>query len=316
MFEDMNGELVMEAGRTPEVTRGGAVVELGQAPQRVVPAGEAPHEPSEVLIEPESGWVLVDWGELVAYRDMFWFLTLRSVRVRYAQSSLGIGWAIVQPLISMIVFTIIFGRMVGVESDGVPYALFSFAALVPWTYFANALTDATSSLITNANMISKVYFPRLVLPLSAVAAKLVDLVIAMAMLAILMAFHGFVPGPAVLALPLLVALMVTASAGLGLWLTATAVQYRDVSYAMSFIVQVLMYVSPVVYPTSLVPERFRLLYALNPMVGVIEGFRSALLGTTPLPWGLIAVSSLSAMILLGSGMLYFRRMERYFADVA
>jgi lipopolysaccharide transport system permease protein len=277
--------------------------------------GDADELP-ETVIESLSGWALVDWRELAAYRDMFRFLTLRSIRVRYAQSSLGIGWAVVQPLVSMVIFTIIFGRMVGIDSDGVPYALFSFVALVPWTYFANALSDATASLITNANMLSKVYFPRLILPLSAVASKLVDFAIAMGMLAILMTVHRQAPGPGIVALPLLILLMVTAATGLGLWLTATAVQYRDVSYAMSFIVQVLMYVSPVVYSVDLVPERFRLLYALNPMVGVIEGFRAALLGTTPMPWGLIAIGALSAAALLLSGMLYFRRMEQYFADVA
>lgn len=299
----MSGDLVLDAEATP-------------VDQHVARSREDAIELPETIIEPPSGWTFVNWRELVAYRDMFWFLTLRSVRVRYAQSSLGIGWAIIQPLVSMVIFTVIFGKMVGVDSDGVPYALFSFVALVPWTYFANALTDATASLIANANMLSKVYFPRLILPLSAVASKLVDFGIAMGMLAILMAVHRHVPGIGIVALPLLVLLMVAAAAGLGLWLTATAVQYRDISYAMSFIVQVLMYVSPVVYPASLVPERFRLLYALNPMVGVIEGFRSTLLDTTPMPWGLIGVSALSAAVVLFSGMLYFRRMERYFADVA
>ena len=280
------------------------------------PPGDADDDLPEVVIEAESGWMPIDWRELREYRDLFRFLTLRSIKVRYAQSSLGIGWAVIQPLVSMVLFTVIFGRMVGVRSDGAPYALFSFAALVPWTYFSNSLSEATSSLIKNANMLSKIYFPRLILPLSAVASKLVDFAIAMLMLAALMAYFGVLPGPGVVVLPALVLLMVLASAGLGMWLTATAVQYRDVSYAMSFIVQVLMYVSPVVYPASLVPDRFRPLYALNPMVGVIEGFRSALLGTNPMPWGLIAVGTLSALALALTGTLYFRRMERYFADVA
>ncbi len=290
-----------------------------------VPPADGLDPDYEVVIEPRTGWRLVDWKELVEYRDLFRFLVWRGIKVQYAQSTLGIGWAIIQPLFSMIVFTIVFGKLAGVESDGVPYAVFSFAALVPWTYFSNALTEGTNSLVSNTNMLSKVYFPRMLLPLSAVAAKLVDFCIALTILAGLMVYYGIVPNAGLLMFPFLVALMVVTAAGLGMWLTALAIQYRDIKFAMHFIVQILMYCAPVVYPASLIPETWshggyvyypRLYYAANPMVGVIEGFRSALLGTNPMPWSLLAVGSLSATIIAVTGCLYFRKKERLFADVA
>ena len=269
-----------------------------------------------VVIERRSGLQLFDWKELVAYRDLFRFLIWRQIKVRYAQSAIGIGWAIIQPLFSMIVFTIVFGRLAQVESDGAPYALFSLAALLPWTYFSNAITDGVSSLVSEANMLRKIYFPRLLLPLSAVAAKLVDFGIAAVMMALLMLFYRQLPSAGILAMPLLILLMVVTASGVSIWLTALAVQYRDVKHAMGFMVQLGMYASPIVYPTSLIPERYQLLYALNPMVGVVEGFRSALLGTQPMPWSLIAVGALSATVMLLTGLLFFRRKETIFADVA
>jgi len=228
---------------------------------------------------------------------------------------IGIGWAVVQPVFSMVVFTVVFGKLADVDSDGAPYALFSFAALVPWTFFSNAVTEGAGSLVASTHLLTKVYFPRLILPLAAVAAKLLDFGIAFVVLLVLMALYGCVPTAGVAVLPLLVLLMVVSATGLGLWLTALAVQYRDVKYALGFVVQLLMYAAPVVYPTSLVPGRYRLLYALNPMVGVIEGFRSALLGTIPMPWSWIAVGGVTALAFLVSGALYFRRRERVFADV-
>lgn len=279
----------------------------------------------ELVIRPRTGWQLVDWKEFYEYRDLFRFLIWRSIKVQYAQSTLGIGWAVIQPLFSMIVFTIVFGKLAGVESDGVPYAVFSFAALVPWTYFANALTEGTNSLVGNTNMLSKVYFPRMMLPLSAVFAKLVDFGISFIILAALMIYYGSVPTLGALLLPFLIGLMILTAAGIGMWLTALAVQYRDIKFAMNFVVQLLMYCTPVVYPASLIPWTYqiggytvypRLLYALNPMVGVIEGFRSALLGTTPMPLVLIGVGTLSATLLAVSGCLFFRKKERLFADVA
>lgn len=280
------------------------------------PINESLAAPVITLIEPRSGWRLVDWQELFAYRDLFYFLVWRSVKARYSQSALGIGWAIIQPLFSMLVFTVVFGSLAGISSDGAPYAVFSFAALVPWTYFANALTDSTGSLVSNTNLLSKVYFPRLILPLTAVIAKLVDFFIAMAILAVLLVWYQVTPTLGVLALPLLIALMMITAGGMGMWLTSLAVQYRDVSYAIGFATQLFMYASPVVYPTSLIPERYRLWYALNPMVGVIEGFRSALLGTHPMPWDLIGMGIAPALLLALTGMMYFRSKERLFADVA
>ena len=231
----------------------------------------------------------MDWKELHEFRDLFRFLVWRSIKVRYAQSAIGVGWAIIQPVFSMLVFTIVFGNLAQIDSEGVPYAIFSFTALVPWTYFSNALTVGTNSLLQNAGMISKVYFPRLILPISAVVAKLVDFSIAMLLLAALMTWFGVVPTQGLLVLPLLILLMMISAAGLGMWLTALAIQYRDVKHAMTFVVQLLMYACPVVYATSLIPEQYQLFYAINPMVGVIEGFRAALLGTraTPAPQGFL-----------------------------
>jgi lipopolysaccharide transport system permease protein len=216
----------------------------------------------------------------------------------------------------MIVFSIVFGRLAHVQSDGVPYAPFAFAALVPWTYFSNAVSEGAASLVGNANMISKIYFPRLILPLSLVAARLVDFAIALVILVVVMAWYRIAPRPTVVILPLLVLLMMLTAAGLGLWLTALAVQYRDVNYAITFGMQLLMYAAPVVYPATLVPEHLQALYALNPMVGVIEGFRATLLGTRDVPWHFIGLGSASALAIAVSGAFYFARKERVFADVA
>jgi lipopolysaccharide transport system permease protein len=268
------------------------------------------------VIRPRSGWKIIDLHELGAYRDLYFFLVWRSVKVRYAQSVLGIGWAVIQPLFQMVVFTVVFGRLAGVKSDGVPYPVFSFAALLPWTYFSSSLSEATDSLVANASILSKVYFPRLILPMAAVLAKLVDFAIASLVLGGLMVWYGTPPNLGILIVPVLVLVMMATAAGAGMWLTALAIQYRDVKYAMSFLVQLLMYAAPVVYPASLVPERYRLVYALNPIVGVIEGFRSGLLGTREMPWDMIGVGAGMALVLLMTGALYFTRKERLFADVA
>jgi len=270
----------------------------------------------KTIIEAETGWHLIDWRELWHYRDLFLFLVWRDVKTRYAQSVLGIGWAIVQPLFSMMVFTIVFGNLAKVSSDGVPYAIFSFTALVPWTYFASSLANSSSSLVSASSMISKVYFPRLVIPLVPVLAKLVDFGIALLILFGLMFYFGFSPTAWALFLPLLVLLMMLTASGMGMWLTALAIQYRDINYAMSFFVQLLMYAAPVVYPASSVPKEFRLLYSLFPMTGVIEGFRSILLDTNPMPWDLLAGGTSVAVLLFVTGAMYFKRMERVFADVA
>ncbi len=281
----------------------------------VVVTDFASSAPELTVIEASSGWRLIDWRELWRYRDLFYFLVWRNVKVRYAQSILGIGWAVIRPVFSMIVFSIVFGRLAKVASDGVPYAIFSYAALVPWTYFSSALTGASGSLVGASGMISKVYFPRLIIPLTTVLSNLVDFAIALLILFGLMIWFGMRPTIWALLLPLLVLLMMLTATGLGMWLTALAIQYRDVKYGLSFAVQLLMYAAPVVYPASSIPQQYRLLYGLNPMAGVIEGFRSALLGTNPMPWDLLLPGTIVAIIVFIGGALYFRRMERIFADV-
>jgi lipopolysaccharide transport system permease protein len=269
-----------------------------------------------VILRPRTGWQLIDFRELIQYRDLFYFLVWRDIKVRYAQSVLGIGWAIIQPVFSMIIFTIIFGRLANIGSDGVPYAIFSFTALVPWAYFSNAMTDSSSSLITSAEMLKKIYFPRIMIPLTAILAKLVDFTIAFILLLLLMPFFGITPTWQAIFIPLLIVLMTLSAAGIGMWLTALAIQFRDVRYGLNFAVQLLMYASPVVYSVTLIPENLRIFYALNPLVGVIEGFRSALLGTNPMPWDYIGIGAVVAVLLFVSGAFYFRRMEKVFADVA
>ena len=281
-------------------------------PQTETPQTETP----QTIIEPQKGWRLIDVQELWQYKDLLWFLVWRDVKSRYAQSILGIGWAIIQPVFNMIVFTVIFGNLARIDSDGVPYAIFNYAAMVPWTYFANSLTEAGGSLVSSSNLLTKVYFPRLIIPLAPVLAKLLDFGIAMLLLFGLMLYFGIAPTIWALALPLLVLLMMLAASGAGMWLTALAIQYRDVKYALTFGVRLLMYAAPVVYSVNLIPDRYRLLYGLNPMAGVIEGFRSALLGTNPMPWDLIGVGAAVAVVLFVTGALYFKRMERVFADVA
>lgn len=269
-----------------------------------------------IVIEPRSGWRGVDWKELLEYRDLLWFMIWRNIKVRYAQSAIGVGWAVIQPLASMVVFTIVFGGLVGVESDGAPYAVFSFVALVPWTYFSNCLTEGTASMVSNAHMISKIYFPRLIMPIAVLGARMVDFFIAFLIMLLLLLWYGIVPNSGVLALPFLVLIMAMSAAGLGLALTALAIQYRDINYGMNFAVQLLMYGAPVVYPASMIKGGWLYLYALNPMVGVIEGFRAALLSSRPMPWAMIIEGAIVSALLFAGGLLYFRRKENVFADVA
>jgi lipopolysaccharide transport system permease protein len=254
-------------------------------------------------------------GELRQYGELFFFLVWRDIKARYAQSVLGIGWAIVQPVMSMLVFTVIFGGLANISSDGIPYPIFSYSALVAWTYFSNALSDSTTSLVTHKAMVEKIYFPRMILPASAVLGRLVDFGIAFVLLIGLMVWYSIVPTIWALGLPLLILMMMATATGLGMWLGALAVQYRDVKHAMSFGIQLLMYAAPVVYPVSYIPDQYRLLYALNPMVGVIEGFRASLLGSTAMPWDLIGVGAVGATVILVGGATYFRRKEHVFADV-
>jgi lipopolysaccharide transport system permease protein len=268
-------------------------------------------------IEPSPAWPSVDLAELWRYRGLFGFLVWRDIKARYAQTVLGPGWAILRPLLTMVIFTVVFGGLVRVPSDGVPYAIFSLSGLVAWNYFSTSFTAASGSLLTNKDLITKVYFPRLVVPFASVIAGLVDMAIAFVVLLGVIAAFGFVPSVwSLVAIPILVLTMMLTVGGIGCWLTALNIQYRDVQHLTPFVIQVWMYASPIVYPLSLVPEAYRPFYLLNPMVGVVEGFRASLLGTTAIPWDAIGISLLVSALLCGSGVLYFRRTEKIFADVA
>ena len=249
------------------------------------------------------------------YRELLYFLTWRDVKVRYKQTALGAAWAIIQPVFMMAVFSLFFGRLAKVPSDGIPYPIFTFCALLPWQLFAHSLTESSNSLVTNERLITKVYFPRLVIPISAVLGGLVDFAIAFVILLGLMAYYGIVPTWAVVTLPGFLLLAIVTALAVGLWLSALNVQYRDVRYTINFLVQFWLFATPVAYPSSIVPERWRALYGLNPMAGVVEGFRWALLGKTQPPGSLLAVSVTVVILLLIGGLYYFRRMEQEFADV-
>lgn len=269
-----------------------------------------------VVIAPAGRWSGLDVRELWNYRGLFFFLVWRDIQIRYAQTVLGAGWAVLQPVLTMLVFTIIFGRFANIPSDGAPYAVFSLAALVPWTYFSTALSGASNSLVSNTNLITKVYFPRLVIPFTPVLAGLVDFAIALVILLLVMFGFGLaVPAASALVLPVVLLVMMLTAAGMGCWLAALNLRYRDVKYVTPFLVQVWMYASPIVYPMSLVPERYRSIYALNPMAGAIEGFRAALLRTSAVSWSTIGISLGIGALLFVSGVYYFRRAERVFADV-
>jgi lipopolysaccharide transport system permease protein len=278
-------------------------------------------DPAVVRIRPSRGWRALDLRELWRYRELLWFLAVRDIKLRYKQTVLGATWAIIQPLFTMIVFSVFFGKLGGIPSDGVPYPLFSLCALLPWQLFAYALTQSSNSVVSEQRLISKVYFPRLIVPLSSVLSGLVDFAIAFGLLLAMMGYYAVVgvyhgsPGWGLLALPLLVLFAVAAALAVGLWLATLNVQYRDFRYTIPFLTQFWMFASPVAYPSSLVPEQWRPLYGLNPMAGVIEGFRWALLGKADPSWGLTAVSAAAVAILLVGGLFYFRRMETTFADV-
>ena len=275
---------------------------------------QAPRTPTKI-VQPRTTLLSLNIREIWNYRDLLFFLAWRNVKSRYVQTVFGAGWALVKPLVSMVVFTLIFGKLAQIDSEGVPYAVFNYAALVPWTYFSSSLTGATGSLVNAMDLLTKVYFPRIVIPAASIIDKLVDFVIALSILILMMLFFRIVPTIWALMIPCFVLMMIFTSAGFGLWLTALAVQYRDVNIAMTFGVQMFMYACPVVYPTSLIPGHWRLVYAFNPMVGVIEGFRASLLGTIPMPWDLIATGTVSSLVIFISGLMFFNYKERIFADV-
>jgi lipopolysaccharide transport system permease protein len=256
----------------------------------------------------------LDFGTLWAYRELLYFLIWRDLKVRYRQTVIGAAWVVLQPLLTMAIFTIIFGRFARIPSDGLPYPLFCYTALVPWTLFSSSLSRGGESVVGNANLVTKVYFPRLLLPLSGVLSPLVDFAIAAAMLVFMMAWYRITPTVSVLALPFFVVLALCTALAVSVWLSALNVRYRDVRHTIPFLLQVWMFASPISYPISIIPERWRLLYSLNPLVGVIEGFRWALLGKESPDFAAIAVSTAVVMVLLAVGLMYFRQMERTFAD--
>jgi lipopolysaccharide transport system permease protein len=275
----------------------------------------SPHQRTTIL-RPARGWSALNLKELWVYRELIYFMTWKDLKVRYKQTLLGASWAILQPFLTMVVFSIFFGELAGVPSDGVPYPIFAFTALLPWTLFSKALSDASRSLVQSSHMITKVYFPRLILPLASVLAGVVDFFLAMLVLMGMMVFYQVAPTSAVWALPLFLLLALVTALGVGLWLSALNVLYRDIGYILPFLTQFWLFITPIAYPASMVPEKWRILYALNPMTGVVEGFRWALLGTQQAnSWMMLAVSTLIAVVVLVSGLFYFRRMERLFADM-
>lgn len=266
------------------------------------------------IIEPETGWLSPNLAEIWKYKDLLFLLIWRDVSVRYRQSVLGIGWAIFRPLVSTLIFTLVFSLLVRVQTD-VPYPVFAFTAMIPWLYFSNALSSVTSSVASNQGVLTKVYFPRMILPLAALGAGLVEIGIQLLIFVFFMLYYDIAPSFRMLALPGFVMLALLTALGFGVWLTAINVKYRDVGMAVPFLIQIWMYLCPIVYPVTLIPERFRALYSLNPMVGVIEGFRWSLLGTTSPDWQAIGVSVAAMLLILISGLYYFRRSESWFADV-
>lgn len=272
--------------------------------------------PALQVIAPTRGWGGFELGELWRYRELLLFFTWRNVLVRYKQTVLGVAWAVLQPFMLMVVFSLFFGRLADIPSDGVPYPIFAYAALLPWTFFSNSMTQSSNSLVGSANLVSKIYFPRLAVPIAAVLSSLVDFVVASVVLGGMMGYYGVYPKPvAIVVLPALVALALVTALGIGLWLSALNVAYRDVQYVLPFLAQLWLFATPVVYPASLLSEPWRTLFGLNPMAGVVQGFRWSLLDAGPAPGAMIGVSALVAAALLVSGAVYFRRMERTFADV-
>ncbi len=271
--------------------------------------------PPTLVIRPISGWAALDLRTVWNFRGLVWFLGWRDIRLRYRQTILGVAWAVLQPAAQMTVFSVFFGRLAKMPSDGISYPLFALAGLLPWQLFATSLTECSNSLINNKNMVAKVYFPRLVVPIASLAYGVVDFVVGLVLLVIMMIGFGGRPSLQILVLPLLVGLALVTALGVGLFLAAINVKYRDVRYVMSFVVQLWMFATPVVYPSSLVPDRWRPLLGINPMAGVVDGFRWALLGGSHPSVGLLLVSTLISAVGLVVGLLYFKRVERTFADV-
>jgi len=266
------------------------------------------------IIKPKSGWQVLDLKELKEYRDLFYFLVWRDIKVLYAQTVLGLAWAILNPLTQILVFSVVFGKVARIPTDGIPYALFTTAAIIPWTYMSEAMTASSQSLVTGQQMLGKIYFPRLLFPLTGVMSKLVDFGISLVILVGVLIYYRVTPTWNLLFLPIFLLMMMAIPAGSGMWLSSLAIRFRDVKHAMPFVVRMLIYLAPIVYSASKIPEKYRLLYSLNPVVAVIEGFRSCILGTA-IPWQYIWPGMITTVFLVAGGALYFKKMERVFADV-
>lgn len=266
------------------------------------------------IIKASNGWRFIDFKELIEYRDLFYFLVWRNIKILYAQTILGFSWAIIQPLVQIVIFTIVFGKVAKVPTDGIPYILFSTVAIIPWTYMSQAMSQSSESLVTGQNMLGKVYFPRLIFPITPVLSKLVDFGISLILVFFVILYYRVQPTWNLFLLPLFISMMVAIPAGIGMWLSALAIRFRDVKHAMSFVIRMLIYSAPIVYSASSIPAKYRIIYSINPIVGVIEGIRASLLGAA-MPWSYIWPGMISTIVLLLSGALYFRRMERIFADV-
>jgi lipopolysaccharide transport system permease protein len=276
-------------------------------------SAKAEHIPV-TTITPTKGWNLIDFKELMDYRDLFFFLVWRDIKVLYAQTILGFFWAIVNPFIQIVIFSIIFGRVAKIETDGIPYVLFSTAAIIPWTYMSQAMMQSSQSLVMGQAMLGKIYFPRLIFPMTSVFSKLIDFGISLLVLLAVMVYYRIAPTLNMLYLPIFVAMMVCIPAGIGMWLSALAIRFRDVKFAMPFVINLLIYSAPILYTASSMTESYRMIYSVNPIVGVIEGYRACLLGTT-IPWPYVLPGVATSILLLVSGAMYFKKMERVFVDV-
>jgi len=273
-----------------------------------------PKDNSVTIIRSKSDWRLIDFKELKEYRDLFYFLVWREIKVLYAQTILGLSWAVLQPLVQIIIFTIVFGKVAKISTDGIPYILFSTVAIIPWTYISQSMIQSSQSLIVGQNMLGKIYFPRLLFPITPILSKLLDFGISIVIILAVMLYYRILPTWNLLLFPLLIVFMISVPAGIGILLSALAIRFRDVKHAMTFVVRMLMYSAPIVYSASSIPERYRIVYSLNPIVGVIEGYRACFLGT-PIPWLYICTGIVTAALILATGLLYFNRMERVFVDV-
>ncbi len=265
-------------------------------------------------IEPPSGWRIIDAKEIAEYRDLFFFLVFRDIKVLYAQTVLGFSWALLNPFVQIVIFTVIFGKVAKIETDGIPYALFATVAIVPWTFMSDAMAAGSASLVSGQGMLGKIYFPRIIFPVTPILAKLVDFSIAQLLIIGVMVFYGIWPGVNILLLPLFILMMIAVPLGTSLWLSALAIRYRDVKFAMPFVIRMLIYSAPIVYTATAIPDSWRWIYSLNPIVGVIEGFRACLLGLE-IPWMFILPGVATSTFLVLGGLIYFHRMERVFVDV-